>query len=152
MHIVEALDPSNLVTKDTITLGGGTNLVFLGGSGNTVDDGSGNDTIIGNRVGNHTFVTNAAGGTETILGFTPTNGDKLDLSQLLAGTDVAVDGSNLASFVTLTQQQDGWQRAATDTVLSVKGTTASASITLLNTGTLTLSSLVSDGSIVSAHS
>ena len=150
-HVIATHDSSSLITADTINLGGGTNLVFLGGSGNTVNDGGGNDMIIGSRVGNDTFVTNATGGTETIAGFTLTDGDKLDLSALLAGTGALADGSNLSSFVTLAQQPDARHPSTTDTVLTVKGTAASASITLLNTGTLNLTDLVTNGSIVPAH-
>ena len=133
-----------------VTTGSGTNRVFLGGSGNTVYDGSGTDTVSGSHVGGDTFVANAAGGTDAIAGFTLTNGDKLDLSRLLAGTGALADGSNLASFVKLTQE-DTNHPSTTDTVLTVKGISASASVTLLNTGTLTLSDLIEHGSIVSAH-
>ena len=63
------------VTADMVTLGNGTDAVFLNGSGNTIYDGSGTDTINGAAGGVKTFVLGAAGGTETINGFTLTNGD-----------------------------------------------------------------------------
>lgn len=129
------------VTADKVTLGNGTNAVFLGGSGNTIYDGSGTDTISGAAGGNDTFVINAAGGTETVSGFSLTNGDVLNLTSILAGVSLAHDLSNLGSFVALATQTDARHSSWTDTVLTIKGGGGSATVTLLNTGSLTLAGL-----------
>jgi Ca2+-binding RTX toxin-like protein len=147
-HLVVADGWPTAVTKDTINLGAGSNLVFLGGSGNTVNDGSGTDTIVGARAGSDTFVANAAGGTDTIYGFSLTNGDVLDLSQVLAGAGVASDLSNLGSFVTAASVTDAWNSRWTDTVLTVKGAAATATLTLVNSGTVAVADLVSHKAVL----
>ena len=126
------------ITADTLRLGNGTNKVFIGGSGNTIYDGSGTDTFMGAESGNNTFVLNANGGTETVGGFSLTNGDKIDLSAILAGTGVTA--ATLANSVTLATTPDACHAGWTDTVLTVHGA-STATMTLLNSGTLTLSGM-----------
>lgn len=126
------------VTADKLTLGNGTNAVFIGGSGNTIYDGSGTDKIVGADTGNNTFVLNANGGTQTIAGFSLTNGDTIDLSSLLAG--YTVTAANLGTYITLSTATDTHNAAWTDTVLTIRGSSTDT-LTLLNTGTLTLSGL-----------
>ncbi len=136
------------VTADTVNLGNGVNLVFLGGSGNIIRDGNGTDTIFATAAGNDSFLLNGAGGTDTIGGFSLTNGDKLDLTQILAGTSLAADLSNLGGFVTVGSQADLRHAGWIDTTLSIAGTVGTANVTLLNTGSMTLANLVSAGSLV----
>lgn len=130
-------------TSDHLNLGNGSNWVFLSGSGNTIADGTGNDTIFGAQGGNDTFVLNAAGGTLTVGGFNLTNGDSIDLSKILAG--LPVDQTTIANYVSLTTQADSRRPSQTDTTLTVTGSGGTDTITLLNTGTITLAGL-------SAHS
>ena len=135
-----------------IATGGGNDTIAVGGTGNTINAGGGTNVIHGGAGGDTFVLPGAGGGFDTITGFTETNGDVLDLSRVLAGSGAASDLSNLSSYVMLTQQADTARPSQTDTVLSVKGISATTSITLLNTGTMTLSDLVSHSSIVVAHS
>jgi hypothetical protein len=137
------------VTADKVTLGNGTNAVFLGGSGNTIYDGSGTDTISGAASGDNTFVINAAGGTDTIAGFSLTNGDVLNLASILAGVSLTPD--NLSTFVDVVTQTDPRHSSWTDTVLTIKGNSGTATVTLLNTGSLTLAGLETASLVLPAH-
>ena len=141
------------VTANTIHLGNGTNHVFLGGgSGNTVTDGTGTDTIVGAHWGNDTFVINAAGGALSVRGFYElSNGDALDLSQILAGEPLAHDLSNLGDFVKVTSVTDPNFPWWTDTKLQITGLGGTANVTLLNTGTVTLAQLEIKSLILPAH-
>ena len=134
-----------------MTLGNGTNAVFLGGSGNTIYDGSGTDTINGAASGNNTLVVNAAGGTVTVGGFSLTNGDVLNLTSILAGVALTADLSNLGLFVALASETDPHHSSWTDTVLTIKGTGGTATVTLLNTGSLSLAGLETASLVLPAH-
>lgn len=142
-HAVITRDAVAGLTSSTITLGSGSDIVFLGGGGNVVDAGGGDNVIVGSQTGNDRFVTGAAGASDTVYGFSLTNGDKLDLSAALAGTGASADGSNLASFVDASQAAN-----QANTVLTVNGAGGTATITLANTGPVTIPDLVSQGSIV----
>ncbi len=131
-----------VATSDVLNLGNGTNTVLLGGSGNTVNDGTGTDDIVAGRGGADTFVINAGGGTQAIVGFSLTNGDTIDLSQILAAT--TADAADIGSFVTLTTEPVGHHGAWANTVLTINGSGGTDTITLLNTGTVTLASLTQD--------
>ena len=135
------------VTSDTVHLGNGNNLLFLAGSGNTIYDGSGTDTIRGAGTGNNTFVLNAAGGTEIISGFNLTNGDALDLRTILTGVTGAAIKADPAAFLTVTSKTDAHNSAWTDTVLTVKGAGGTANVTLINSGALTLPALMAGKSL-----
>jgi hypothetical protein len=74
-------------------------------------------------------------------GFSLSNGDVLDLTQILAGVSLTTDLSNLGGFVALTAQADAYHAGSTDTALSIHGTGGTASVTLLNTGSITLGEL-----------
>ncbi|HKM65147.1 MAG TPA: type I secretion C-terminal target domain-containing protein [Acidisphaera sp.] len=123
------------ITADTLTLGNGRNVVGFGGSGNTVYDGTGTDVVFGAGGGNDTFALNAGGGKLTIGGFSLTNGDVLDLSQILPG----VTDSSLSSYVTLTSHAH--HHHVVDTVLTISNGGVTDKVTLLNSGSITLSSL-----------
>jgi hypothetical protein len=131
-----------VATADVLNLGNGQNTVFLEGSGNTVNDGTGTDDIAAARGGADTFVINAGGGTQVISGFSLTNGDTIDLSQILAGT--TADAADIGRFVTLTTEAVGHHGMWANTVLTINGSGGTDTITLLNTGTITLASLTQD--------
>lgn len=129
------------VTADTLMLGNGANFVEMHTSGNIVNAGTGSAVIDAVGGSNNTFVANMAGGSLTVGGFSLTNGDKLDLTQILVGTTLAPDLSDLSSYVNLTSIVDGNNPAWTDTVLTINGVMGTSTITLLNTGTVTLGAL-----------
>ncbi len=135
------------VTADTLYLGDGTNQVFLGGSGNTIHDGSGTDRIFGAAAGNDSFVLNAAGGTVTVSGFSLTNGDTLDLTSILGGVSASTVLADLSAYVSLSSVTDAKHSGWIDSVLTVTGAGGTATVTLLNTGTLALADMVSSGAL-----
>ncbi len=140
------------VTSDTITLGSGTNMIFLGGSGNTVNLGTGSTTVEATGALNNHFVLASAGGNLTLNGFSTTNGDTLDLTQLLSGVSLASDLSNLGSFIGVATQADAKHAGWTDTVLTITGTAGTGTVTLVNTGSsLTLASLETSSLILPTH-
>jgi Ca2+-binding RTX toxin-like protein len=145
--IVETAHSGVTVGINLVTLGSGNDAVFLGGSGNTVRLGSGTDRVVGGT-GLDTFVVNAAGGTDTISNFSLTNGDTLDLTKILSTASLAHDLSNLGSFVTLASVVDTAVSTGLDTKLTITGGGGSASVTLLNSGPMALTDLVSHGSLV----
>jgi hypothetical protein len=133
------------ITADTLHLGNGTNQVFLGGSGNTIYDGSGTDTIQGAGAGNDTFVVNASGGTISIGGFSLTNGDSVDLTAILSGVSASAVTASPSTYLSLTNIADPHHASWTDAVLTVKGTGGTASVTFVDSGSLTLSGVLSAG-------
>jgi beta-glucanase (GH16 family) len=95
--------------NETITAAGGGSgdMITVSGWNNVVDIGAGYNFIYtdGNNGGNgyDTLRLNGAGqGLDTITGFSPWNGDVLDLSRTLAGLNVASDLSNLGTFISAT--------------------------------------------------
>jgi hypothetical protein len=144
--IVETAHGATTVGINSVTLGNGNDAVFLGGTGNSVVLGSGADRVVGGT-GHDTFVVNAAGGTDTISNFSLTNGDTLDLTKILSTATLAHDLSNLGSFVTLTSVVDTAVSTGLDTKLTITGG-GSASVTLLNSGPMALTDLVSHSSLV----
>ena len=147
-HVVLTRDAVAGLTSSTITLGSGSDIVFLGGGGNVVDAGGGENVIVGSQAGNDRFVTGAAGASDTVYGFSLTNGDKLDLGAALAGTGAAADGSNLSSFVDAASVPNPQSGGQVDTVLTVRGAAGIGQVTLANTGPVTVADLVSRGSVI----
>ena len=132
------------ITADTISLGSGTDMVFLNGSGNTINLGAGSDSITAMAgAAQNDFVLNAAGGHATITGFSTSNGDTLDLSQILAGLGVGSNPAALSNYVSVSPMVDAKHASWTDSVVSISNGAASAQVTLLNSGTLTLANLQS---------
>nr|WP_217997228.1 VWA domain-containing protein [Pseudomonas alcaligenes] len=125
--------------NDTLNgLAGNDTLAGLAGA-DTLDGGAGNDLLIGG-LGNDLLIGGAdkdtyqwkAGdnGTDTIQGFVHnfngnTQGDKLDLSQLLSGEHgQAGDIGNLLNFIDISTANVGGNGALVDTVLKVSQTFA----------------------------
>jgi Ca2+-binding RTX toxin-like protein len=144
--IIETGHAGAAIGFNTVTLGLGNDMVFLGGTGNTVLMGAGVDRIYGGT-GNDTFSVNSAGGTDTISNFTLTNGDVLDVSKILAGASLAHDLSNLSSFITTSSIIDSAVSSGYDTKLVITGSTGTANVTLMNTGSIGLNDLVSHNSL-----
>ena len=136
----------------SVTLGNGNDWVYLHGYGNTVEAGAGTDALWGGAGGDD-FVLNAKGGALFIENFSLSNGDKLDLSQILAGTSLRSDLTNLASFVKVIGHATDDAAFGTksdggiNTQLAITGVNATALVTLENTGSVTLSNLVADKSL-----
>jgi hypothetical protein len=133
------------VTNDTVNLGAGSNMLFLGGSGNSVVSSGGTDVI--NAFGgiDNTFVVSATGGLERISGFSPTNGDTLNLTKALAGIDLAYDLPNLGTYISVGAKTIG---SGIDTILKIYGSDATATVTLVNSGAITLTQLISHDSLI----
>jgi Ca2+-binding RTX toxin-like protein len=127
-----------------ISTGGGNDTITIAGSGNTVNAGGDNNTISGGT-GKNTFVIPGAGaGTDTIAGFTDTNGDVLDLRSALASAGWKGNQSTLPQYLKV-------GASAGSTTLSIaKGGSGAGQLvaTLSGTGTLTLADLQSHHSLL----
>ena len=102
--------------NDDLVAGSGDDFVFAGDGNDTVDGGAGNDVLNGGAGadlltggdGADVFVFSAADkgtGTDLIADFDPTEGDKIDISDLLIGYDAEVD--NLADFLLISENALG---------------------------------------------
>ena len=122
------------LTSDTLYLSAGlstsSNHVFLGGSGNTIYDSAGNDTISGAGTGNNTFVLNALGGTQSISGFSMTNGDVINLTKFFGATPPILPDLSLS----VKSMTDATHSTWTDTILTATNGSVTDTVTLLNTG------------------
>jgi Ca2+-binding RTX toxin-like protein len=104
---IVVLDKGNNVVSGSqgmafITAGGGNNTITVGGRDNTIDAIGGKNTITGG-LGSDTFGLSAAGhGFDTIIGFTETNGDLLDMRLALGATNWNGSLSTLANYVKVT--------------------------------------------------
>ncbi|WP_040259424.1 retention module-containing protein [Pseudomonas massiliensis] len=103
-HVSEIakLTDSSSGGSDTL-LGGEGNDIFFGQGGNDVlNGGAGNDTLVGGN-GADTFVWNKGNtGTDTIADFSTSQGDVIDLSDLLSG-----HGSDLTQYLQVGKDSDG---------------------------------------------
>jgi len=130
---------------NTVFLGNGHNWVFLSGSGNTVFDGTGTDEIWAGT-GNDYFQLNAGGGSDLISNFTVT--DKLDLSQVLAGLGLSATQQDLAPHVTVATQTTGGACPTTNTLITVLGPGAAATVTLEHYNAGGLAGLLANNNLV----
>jgi hypothetical protein len=91
--------------------------------------------------------TIGSGANATINDFSPTAGDKLNLTMLLSGAALTPDLSNLGSFLSA---EAAPQNAAgdVDTTLSISGPGGAASVVLANTSSISVLDLVSDNALV----
>jgi len=85
---------------DVLT-GGDSNDTIYGGNGDDIISGGGGDDSLRGNAGADTFVfINGDTGTDTIADFSTTDGDVLDLTDLLSGISVAAeDGANLDAYL-----------------------------------------------------
>jgi len=112
---------------------------FLYGSasGSAVSGGTGQDLVI-------------RAGVDYVSRFSLAGGDKLDLTQILAGAPLAHDLANLGSFVQVlgAAANDPGFGAGTKTALAVTGPDGSAIVNLEGSGKLQLKDLLSHQSLV----
>jgi hypothetical protein len=136
------LDLHVALSVTTTQAGGGEYGQFLLGT-DTITQ-SANMNFLSGGGGNEVFVLPAAGnGTDTITGFTETNGDVLDLRQALAATGWNGMAATLANYLKVTD-------SAGSTILSVAPTGIGAGTliaTLSNGGNLGLSDLLSHNAL-----
>ncbi len=81
----------------------------------------------------------ASAGSQTVYGFNMEKGDKLDFSQMLAGTGVT--SSTISNYVTVTA-------SGSNTTLAINGPHAFNSVLLAGSGALTLSGMISGNAFV----
>jgi hypothetical protein len=125
-------------TSLTVNLGDQSDIICLG-TGSQVDltSESGGITLIS---GSHdSLAILASAPSQWVAGFNAANGDKIDLSQLLAGT--AITTANLADFVTVST-------SGTATELTIHGTAGADTIMLAGVGSLGLSTLINDNTFI----
>jgi hypothetical protein len=144
-----AHDHAVAITADTLNLGNGRNTLFLYGSGNTINLGSGSLTSTELYASNNTYVLAQAGGSLGITRFAASQGDRLDLSKILAGVDLAPDLSNLANFVSVSAVTT--RAGSIDTVLNITGSSGHETVTLFGAGALSLSSLQNGVLVLPPH-
>ncbi|WP_431701525.1 retention module-containing protein [Pseudomonas sp. BR20] len=141
---------------DDILFGQGGNDVLSGGAGNDIlVGGKGNDTLTGGA-GADTFVwlkgdTNTGTGVDTITDFKHGEGDKLDLSDLLQGSNDA----NLSSYLKLTTDSSGSTLSVSSTGSFTAGGTADVTIKVdgvnWGNGSAAINNLIAGGDLTVKH-
>jgi autotransporter passenger strand-loop-strand repeat protein len=89
-------------------------------------------------------------GTAYIAGFNATEGDKLDLTKLLAGAPIAQDLTNLSDFVRVAgyAANDAGFGAGTQTMLEISGPGGQAIVHLEGSGKLELKDLLANNGLI----
>ena len=141
---------------DDILFGQGGNDVLSGGAGNDIlVGGKGNDTLTGGGQAD-TFVwlkgdTNTGTGVDTITDFKHGEGDKLDLSDLLQGSNDA----NLSSYLKLTTDSSGSTLSVSSTGSFTAGGTADVTIKVdgvnWGNGSAAINNLIAGGDLTVKH-
>ena len=126
-----------------ITTGAGNDTITLGGAGSTVNAGGGSNTIVGGTGMDHFVLPKAGQGFDAITGFTETNGDVLNLRAALAATKWNGQASTLANYLKVTDSGG----SATLSIAPTGSGAATAITTLVSSGNLGLSGLISHHSI-----
>lgn len=85
-----------------ITTGAGNDSISFSGSGNTINAGGGSNILQDSGSGNDLVLPAAGGGSDTIYGAVFSNGDTLDLRQLLAATNWNGQTSTLSEYLHMT--------------------------------------------------
>ena len=132
----------NLTSKDATSGNLQVSQTTINGTGTTtIKFDNGTDVLTLSKVtGALDIVVNAAGGNDTINGAGGPN-QVLDLTQIIGGKDIA-------SFVTSTIIADSKAASGFDTVLTIKGANATATVTLTN-ATTSVTDLIASHSIIS---
>jgi hypothetical protein len=120
-----------VANSNTVTTGANSSVVATSNN-DLITIGSGGVDVTQGQQDTISFLT--AGGTDTIRGFNAAAGDKLDLTHLLSGDQVAADLSTLASYVSL-------QRSGSNDILTTTGMSGQTHITLIGAGSITIPGL-----------
>ena len=112
-------------------------------------------------VGSQTGQT-SSGGTNTVVTagtthqvqFNIANGDKLDLSQVLAGAPVTQDLTNINQFVQVTGHTTTGSSSSSGvtTTLDISGPSGHATVNLQGNGKVSLDDLLKNNSLIPPHS
>ncbi|QVN07547.1 tandem-95 repeat protein [Pseudomonas rhodesiae] len=149
---------------DTLIGNAGNDILFGQGGNDTLSGGAGNDILVGGK-GNDiltgggqadTFVwlkgdTNTGTGVDTITDFKHSEGDKLDLSDLLQGSN----DTNLSSYLKLTTDSSGSTLSVSSTGSFTAGGTADVTIKVdgvnWGNGTAAINNLIAGGDLTVKH-
>ncbi|MBX4137140.1 tandem-95 repeat protein [Pseudomonas sp. S5F11] len=149
---------------DTLIGNAGNDILFGQGGNDTLSGGAGNDILVGGK-GNDiltgggqadTFVwlkgdTNTGTGVDTITDFKHSEGDKLDLSDLLQGSNDA----NLSSYLKLTTDSSGSTLSVSSTGSFTAGGTADVTIKVdgvnWGNGSAAINNLIAGGDLTVKH-
>ncbi|UVL09403.1 Ig-like domain-containing protein [Pseudomonas rhodesiae] len=149
---------------DTLIGNAGNDILFGQGGNDTLSGGAGNDILVGGK-GNDiltgggqadTFVwlkgdTNTGTGVDTITDFKHSEGDKLDLSDLLQGSN----DTNLSSYLKLTTDSSGSTLSVSSTGSFTAGGTADVTIKVdgvnWGNGSAAINNLIAGGDLTVKH-
>jgi Mg-chelatase subunit ChlD len=163
-HVSEFNSNATLGGNDRLLGGDGNDILFGQGGNDILDGGNGNDILVGGR-GNDTLTGGAGAdtfvwlkgdvGTDKITDFSHSQGDKLDLSDLLP-TDAE---SNLANYLKLSTDSSGNSTLQVSTTggLNSAGAAATPDVTIKvdhanwGTGSDAIKSLISGGDLLVKH-
>ena len=129
-----------------VTLGSGTNFLYLAGLGNDVFSNGGKDNIQ-SGAGHDLFTVSHAGGVIDIANFGLSDGDQINLSAIL-GSDAAANLAALGLSTLTHASAFGTNAPVTDTLLKVTYGGATTLIYLENMSGQSLNGLISHGSLV----
>jgi hypothetical protein len=90
-----------------ITTGAGNDKIYYAGSNNVVNAGSGNNTLYDSGTNNTIVLPGAHHGYDDIYANMMTNGDRFDLSGLLASTNWNGSTSTIGNYLSVTQSGTG---------------------------------------------
>ncbi len=130
INVVGDNDTASGGDGSTIIITGNYDLVSVGNSGNIFIYGS-----------NETVSLRGAAHAQTISGFKLANGDRLDLTQVLAGVSLLHDLSNLKNYVSVV-------RSGSDSVLIANGPLGTDAVIVHGAGSLGLSDFVAHAAFV----
>ena len=151
---------------DTLLGGAGNDILFGQGGNDTLNGGAGNDILVGGKgndiltggAGADTFVwlkgdTNTSGGFDRITDFKHSEGDKLDLSDLLQGNN----DTNLANYLKLTTDSSGNSTLSVSSTGSFTASGGTADVTIKvdganwGSGSTAINNLIAGGDLTVKH-
>ncbi|MGU9858950.1 beta strand repeat-containing protein [Pseudomonas sp. LF245] len=151
---------------DTLLGGVGNDILFGQGGNDTLNGGAGNDILVGGKgndiltggAGADTFVwlkgdTNTSGGFDRITDFKHSEGDKLDLSDLLQGNN----DTNLANYLKLTTDSSGNSTLSVSSTGSFTASGGTADVTIKvdganwGSGSTAINNLIAGGDLTVKH-